>query len=210
MRTGCMPYGRPEQTLTALAMSQIADALGALDAGIVGHGTAAKGADIEAGLNKGFAAGLQLALFGRVEWHFGIFSTDEIYDPRLIIIENEFVDSLKRLARGFEVTKDTLAYDVIREVGPGGQFLSHPHTLEHFRKELWLPDLFNGMYLEGWMAAGRPDILNRAREKVLEILQTHHPRGIRPETQEKLLSLLDRFAADLGLADYRRPADLPE
>ncbi len=210
MRTGCMPYGRPEQTLTALAMSQIADAIGALDTGSTGHGTAAKGPNIEAGLNKGFGAGMQLALFGDVDWHFGIFSTDEIYDPRLILIENEFVDSLRRISRGFEVTPETLAYDVIREVGAGGQFLSHPHTHEHFRQELWLPDLFNGMYMEGWMAAGRPEILERARDKVLDILASHHPRGIKPETEEALLSLMDKYAAELNLTDYVRPTDLPK
>ena len=60
------------------------------------------------------------------------------------------------------------------------------------------------------MAAGRPEILERARDKVLDILASHHPRGIKPETEEALLSLMDKYAAELNLTDYVRPTDLPK
>ena len=210
MRTGCMPYGRPEQALTAMAMTHIADSLGSLDGGGVGGGTAAKGPNIECGLNKGLAAGIQYALHGSVDWHFGIFSVDEIYDPRLIVIENEFVEGLKRLGRGFEVNERTLAYDAIREVCPGGEFTSHPHTLEHFREELWLPDLFNGMYLEGWMSAGRSGHFGAGADQGAGHFGDTPPRGISEQTEDKLLALIEQAAGKLGIAGYRRPDNLPE
>lgn len=199
MRQGAMPYGRPEAYLCSAAISQIAGHLGALDEGSTARGTTAKAADIECGLNKGFAAGMELAMLGRVHWHFGIFSIDEIYDPALMVIENEFLDGLKRVARGFEVNEQTLAYDAIREVGIGGQFLGHPHTHEHFRNELWLPDLFNGANYEAWLSAGGRSILARARDKVLAILASHHPRGISEKTEAALLSLLQKYAKELKL-----------
>lgn len=205
MRTGYMPYGRPEQMLTSIAASQICDYLGTDDAGGVFQGTAAKGPDIELGLNKGFASGLNLALFGDASYGFGLYSTDEVSDPRQIVIENDFVDSMKRVQRGFEVNDQTLPLDVVKEVGPGGEFTSHPHTLEHFRKELWTPELFSGIFYEGWVAKGQPSILDAARKKVLDILDTYHPRGIKQETEDKLLSLIDGYAAKLDIPDYRRP-----
>lgn len=208
MRTGYMPYGRPEEALCSIASTQICDYLGTNDGGGTGHGTAAKTADLECGLNKGFMAGLRLALLGDIHWSYGLHSTDELTDPRLVVVENEFVDSLKRFQRGFEVNEKTLALDVVKEVGPGGEFTSHPHTLEHFRNELWTPDMFSGIFYEGWVASGRETILEKARKKVLDILDTYHPRGIKAQTEERLLGLIDRFARDLGIGDYKRP-ELP-
>jgi len=205
MRTAYMPYGRPEQVLTSVAASQICDYLGTEDYPCIHAGTAAKGLDVECGLGKGFAAGIQLALFGDVAFGFGLYSTDEITDPRQVVIENDFVNLMKRVQRGFEVSDATLPLDVVKEVGPGGEFTSHPHTLEHFRHELWRPELFSGMSYEAWVAGGRDTILDKARRKVLEILDTYHPRGMKPETEEKLLALIDKAAAALGVSGYRRP-----
>ncbi|MFB3891712.1 MAG: trimethylamine methyltransferase family protein [Phycisphaerae bacterium] len=209
MRTGYMPYGRPEQMLTSIAAAQICDYLGTDDAYHVHGGTAAKMVDVECGLNKGFAAAMQLATFGDVSWNYGIHSTDEVTDPRLVIIENEFVEMIKRVQRGFEVSPATLPIDVVKEVGPGGSFLDHPHTMEHFRDELWMPELFNGVYYEGWLASGGQSILEKARIKVLDILDSYHPRGIKQETEDRLLSLIDKYARELGIGEYKRPTNLP-
>jgi trimethylamine--corrinoid protein Co-methyltransferase len=206
MRTGYMPYGRPEQLLTSIAASQICDYLGTDDSGGVHFGTAAKGPDIELGLNKAFGAGLNLGLFGDASFSFGLYSTDEVSDPRQVVIENEFVNCMKRVQRGFEVNDQTLPLEVVKEVGPGGEFTSHPHTLEHFRRELWIPELFSGMSYEAWVAKGRPTILDAARKKVLEILADYHPRGIKQETEERLLALIDGYAGKLGVRGYKKPA----
>ena len=56
-----------------------------------------------------------------------------------------------------------------------------------------------------WTASGSVPILEKARRRVLEILETHHPRGIGGETEEALLGLVDRFARKLGVDDYSRP-----
>jgi trimethylamine--corrinoid protein Co-methyltransferase len=209
MRTGIMPYGRPEQTLGSLAMTQVVNYLGSPSRGNAGHGTTSKLPDVECGYTKGMTAALQIALLGKLDYSIGVYSVDEITDPRLMVVDNEFVDGLKRLARGFEVSERTLPFDVVKEVGPGGSFLTHPHTFEHFREEMWLPDLFSGESLEAWKAHGSQGIMDKARVKVLEILDTYHPRGIKPETEEKLLSLIDGYAKKLGITDYKRPK-MPE
>ena len=55
--------------------------------------------------------------------------------------DNELMDYVKRIVRGFEVTDETLACDVVSLVGPGGSYLGEDHTVQHFRKELWLPGI---------------------------------------------------------------------
>jgi trimethylamine--corrinoid protein Co-methyltransferase len=206
MRTGYMPYGRPEQVLTSIAANQICDFLGTDDAPRIHGGTAAKEADMECGLNKCFSAAMQLALYGDISFNFGLRSTDEVSDPRQVVIENEFVNMMKRVQRGFEVSPRTLPLDVVKEVGPGGEFTSHQHTVDHFKDELWLPELFSGIFYEGWATSGSEPLLEKARKKVLEILETYHPRGLKPDTESKLLGLIDGYAGKLGIADYKRPS----
>ena len=209
MRTGNMPYGRPEEALAALALSAIHNYYTGETVGSACHGTCAKGPDVEAGLNKALGAGLQMGLCNRLRWNFGLYSTDEVTDPRFVVIEDEFVGSLRRLAEGFEVNDETLAFNAIRDVGPGGSFLGHPHTAEHFREGLWQAGMFSGRSWEAWRADGESSILDKARDKVLGILDSHHPRGIREETEDALLALIDRYAKELGIGDYERPV-LPQ
>ena len=89
---------------------------------------------------------------------------------------------------------------------PGGEFISHPHTFENFRKEMWLPDLISGSSYEAWHSSGSPNILNRAAEKVKDILDSHHPRGVYEATEEKLVAIVNSAAPAVGLPDYRIPA----
>ena len=206
MRSGYMPYGRPEQILAELAISQIAEYLGAEDTGSAGRQTGAKGPDVEAGLNKALSAGVELALLGQVSFSMGKYSTDEVIDPRLMVIEDEFLDSVRRLARGFEVTGETLPLDVVAQAVPRGQFLDQEHTVEHWRKEIWMPRLFSGVSFEAWRGSGGQDILEKARQAALDILGAHHPRGIKPATQERLLASIRASAANLGLD----PSALPD
>ncbi len=209
MRTGFMPYGRPEQMLTLLAQRDVCRYIGTQDEYSFGTSCAAKDTDFEAGLTKGFQAGLQLAALGKVTWSFGKFSTDEVIDPRMMLIENEFIDGIERVVKGVRAGAQSLPLDVVEEVGPGGVFLTHPHTMEHYRDELWTPSLMSGENLEAWKAAGSVSILEKARRRAVEIIDTHRPRGIRPETENALLDLIDRFARELGVTEYKRP-DLPE
>ncbi|NIM45683.1 MAG: trimethylamine methyltransferase, partial [Nitrososphaeria archaeon] len=57
----------------------------------------------------------------------------------MLIIDNEILEGILRLVRGFEVNDDSLALDVIRRVGPGGHYLAERHTLNHFLEEHWVP-----------------------------------------------------------------------
>jgi trimethylamine--corrinoid protein Co-methyltransferase len=62
--------------------------------------------------------------------------------------------------------------DVIREVGPGGEFMSHDHTLAHWR-ELWLPQVFDRQRLESWEQRGAKDVNARTREVAVTLMDTH-------------------------------------
>jgi len=75
--------------------------------------------------------------------------------------------------RGIQVNSDTLAYDVIKNVGPGGHFLGEDHTLERCRTEFWQPALFDRSGLEAWWDGDRADITTRATNRWQTLLVQH-------------------------------------
>jgi trimethylamine--corrinoid protein Co-methyltransferase len=87
-----------------------------------------------------------------------------------LIIDNEILGMVMRAVKGIEVDDETLAFDVIKEAGPGGHFVSSRHTRTHMRKEHYEPTLSNREFRETWEKQGSKDIFQRARERVEEIL----------------------------------------
>jgi len=111
----------------------------------------------------------------------------------MIVILNEVIDQVRRLYRGIPVNADTLALDVIREVGADGNFLVHRHTLENMQSTQWRPKLINRMGFDRWQADGRTSLLERAKKKLRQVLQEHRPVPIPTEKAARIQKLIDRF-----------------
>jgi trimethylamine--corrinoid protein Co-methyltransferase len=93
--------------------------------------------------------------------------------------------------QGFEVTPETLAVEVIEGVvGRGESFLAEDHTVRHFRREHWFPELLDRRFFDAWAEAGKDDMAARCRAKLDGILRTHEPEPPSPE----LCAELDRIA----------------
>ncbi len=86
------------------------------------------------------------------------------------VIDDEMIGLIKHIVRGYEVNSETLAFDVMREVIPGGgMFLADMHTVREMRKgAIWAPKL-------GDSAAdpSQANVVARARTRVNEILRKH-------------------------------------
>jgi trimethylamine--corrinoid protein Co-methyltransferase len=115
--------------------------------------------------------------------------------PEQAIINNEICSFINRILIGIEVNPDTLAVDVMREVGPGGEYLTHEHTMAHFRAEQWDAKLGNRMTRGHWEEKGSMDIRARAREQYKKIRDTHQPKPLEPEVQKKLQQIVDQAEA---------------
>jgi trimethylamine--corrinoid protein Co-methyltransferase len=107
------------------------------------------------------------------------------------VIDNEIIGMAKRMQKGFEVNDETLALDVVKRVGPGGNFLAEEHTLRHMRSELFQPLLSDRDVWEKWTAAGSPDTRDRARALAANILENHEPRGLTPDQEKDILNTID-------------------
>jgi trimethylamine--corrinoid protein Co-methyltransferase len=84
----------------------------------------------------------------------------------------------KRFVEGIRVDAETLARDIIDAVGPGGNFLSQRHTVNHVRKELWQAKLMNRQPIDVWQNGGEPVMKNRVRDEVKRIVETHEPEPL--------------------------------
>lgn len=147
--------------------------------------------DVQAGYERGMQV-LANALGGTNFIHLSIGLMEQMltagYDQ--CVIDNEILDAAFVMARGIEVNDETLAVDVIKEVGPGGNFLEHEHTFRHFRRECWFPKLTVRHAYETWQAMGARDMRQRANEEARRILAEHHPDYIDEHTKAEL----DRMA----------------
>ena len=100
----------------------------------------------------------------------------------MIVVLDEIIDQVRRLYRGIPVNDDTLAVNVVRDVGADGNFLTQMHTLNHLRSTQWQPKLISRTGFEKWQAAGSTSLLDRGRKKLQQILREHQPVPI-PDVQ---------------------------
>jgi trimethylamine--corrinoid protein Co-methyltransferase len=80
---------------------------------------------------------------------------------------------------------------VIADVGPGGNFLMEPHTIGRCRTEFWQPEVYSRQSLETWMAAGRPDVAGRARQRWQQLLAEHQDPPLDATTAGQLRAYLE-------------------
>jgi trimethylamine--corrinoid protein Co-methyltransferase len=97
---------------------------------------------------------------------------------------------VRRLRGGFTVSPETLAYDVIAKVGPGGNYLMEDHTVERCRSEFWKPAVSDRGGLEAWMAGGRQDAMVRARARWQKLVLDHADPELDQVTRRQLHTYL--------------------
>jgi trimethylamine--corrinoid protein Co-methyltransferase len=190
MRTTQMVFAGPEQALMAVACTQMGKRYGLpvyINVGL----TDAKLPDAQAGLEAGVTLALGALAGADIFGHLGICGVDQATSLSMLVMQHEAIGYVERLMQGFEVTPETLAVEVIEGVvGRGESFLAEDHTVRHFRREHWFPELLDRRFFDAWAEAGKDDMAARCRAKLDGILRTHEPEPPSPE----LCAELDRIA----------------
>ena len=129
----------------------------------------------------------------------GMIESGMTIDYGQLVMDNEFAKMIKYLLRGIPVNDETLAVDVIREVGIGKDFLSHDHTYDHMRSQSE-PKLISRGMREDWEATGSTDLYQRAREEARHILETHKPDPLPDDVLTTLRSIVEEAEEELGVS----------
>ena len=124
------------------------------------------------------------------------------FDYAKAVIDDEVAQMLKRVKRGMEFSEENLALDVIAEVRPGGDFLTHLHTMKFMRTGALLPKMANRETYDDWKENGEIDIHTRAMLKARSILGGKSTALFSPETEQKIRAEFDNLVAgDLKLPE---------
>ena len=200
MKKLLLPYGAPEADLLAVGTVQMARRYG-VPARNTGGSSDANALDMQAGAEAMMStlipilAGAAFVLHGA-----GELENTMAVSYEKILVDDEIIDMARRFAEGIKVDEDTLAVDVIKQVGcgPRGQFLQHQHTFSHFRSEQFMPRLFVRDSYFNWEKAGSKTVEQRAAERVEQILSTHQPDPM-PEDARKAIDDIYRAAEETAL-----------
>jgi len=136
------------------------------------------------------STGLMWALSGvNIIWGIGSLESEKSISPEMMVIDNEVAGIINRIKRGIEVDEDTLALDLIKEVGLKSNYITTKHTIKRFRKEIRFSKLSNRNNRSTWEEQGSKSVEERAKDEVRKILVTKHEKCLTPEQERKLLEI---------------------
>ena len=82
------------------------------------------------------------------------------------------------------------ALAAVRDIGPGGHYLGHPHTLENFERGFFMPELFDNNSIEQWKAEGSVEITERALKYAKKLLREYEEPQLDEAKNEELLAYM--------------------
>jgi trimethylamine--corrinoid protein Co-methyltransferase len=190
MRTTIFSYGAPEMILMGAALAQMAQYIKLPYFGTAGCSDA-KLPDSQATAEATLSC-QSAALSGANLIHdCGLLDHGCLASPAFMVLVNEVLYMIHQFTRGILVDEETLAVDVINQVGPGGHFMGEEHTMKYFR-EVWYSNLFDRSNYESWLEQGGRRFQERLREQTLQRME-HRPQPLQEATAKELDRLARRW-----------------
>ena len=186
MRTLAHLGGAIERAMIHAGCSQMAQFYGIPYYSTAGMSDA-KVVDCQAGYESGMGS-LLVALSGANFIHdaAGLMEFDLTASYEKVVIDNEILARTHRVLRGIEVNDDTIALDLMLEVGPGNDYLGQEHTVKYMRSEFAPYTISDRERREKWEADGAKDTSLRAKEVAQKILREHKPMPVDMSVVEAL------------------------
>jgi len=184
MRSAGSGLGRPENALGTLMGAQMARRLG-LPYRCSAATTGSMLPDCRSGYERmmtalcGWNAGAHMCLQA-----VGTLDCINSMCYEQFVIDMEIWGYIKRLSARPPVSDDALAFDAI--ASEPREYLSHEHTVAHFRDELYIPDLAMADAYESWASSGGKDVTTLAQARLREMLRSSSPSPLDRDTGGEL------------------------
>lgn len=203
MRRGSPRFGSPEYALTGVMMNQMLRRYQIPSCPGSGFTSQSKKIDYQVGYEKSMGALLSALSGGNLLIFQGGSCAELLYNPVLSIMDDDVAGWIGRYLEGDLITDETLAIDLINQVGPiPGHYLSTEHTREWWQSEQYMPKVSDQESYPVWVRSGKKDMLALAKERMAEILATHQPDPLTPEQEQALEDILKEAR------EYYRERDL--
>ena len=122
------------------------------------------------------------AVYGELTWH-----------PIQAILDEDIAEWVGRAIEGINVSDETLAIDLIKEVGHvPGNYMAKKHTLEWWKKEQFIPNCADRIPYPTWEKTGKKDSLELAKERLNKILSSHEEKPLSPNQEKEIKLILNR------------------
>jgi len=190
MKTTISVYGAPEFQLARVLVAEMGRYYGLPTWGYAGHSDSCV-MDEQAAADAAFSVLVALLTGTNLVHDVGYLEAGLTTSPEMIVFTAEVIDMMRRFTDGVPLDPEAIAVDVIHEVGPGGHFLSHKHTLKNFRR-FWQPTLFSRDRVGEWTAKGAKRLGDRLRERTLAIIEEHRPEPLPDSVKEEIRYILER------------------
>lgn len=189
MKVGRIALGSIEAGLINVASAQMAKFYGLPSRG-TGAVTESKLIDFQAGMEV--TQTLLFCALGGINLMFypGCMEGGLAVSLERLVLDNEIAGFTYRALKGIDVDEETLAEEVIEKVGPSGHYLAQKHTLEHLKKEQYLPALLSREIRVKFEEAGGKSMADRAHEEVVRILSEHKVPPLKEKVEIELLQIV--------------------
>ena len=196
MRTLIYPYSVAYRIpLVTAAMQMLSDYYGR-PGGCHGGKTDACIPGVQAGVEKALSIIFPVLAGATGVGTLGHLENALTFSYEQLVIDNEIAGYIRRMLQGFEVSEESIAFDVIKEVGIGGNYLTHPHTAQNFRKEFWTSDLMERLPWSSWSKQEVKGFEARAREQARKIIAEHECQPLLPEQVREIDEIVAAARSD--------------
>lgn len=124
----------------------------------------------------------------------GHFSSGNVASMEAAVMCDEIIGYVSALFEDAEINEETLAFDVIKEIGPGGNFMTHKHTLKHIRRTFLAKHkdyvFFDVSSESKWIKGEGKDAHIRIKKKLKDLLKEHEPEPLPKHVQEKISEIV--------------------
>lgn len=188
LRTGAMSGGSGEQAVLMAACGQMGRYYG-LPTGIAAGMADAKMPDAQSGYEKAYTTTLAAhsganLIYESAGMHASLLGV--CYES--MVIDNDMLGAINRTVRGIEVNDETLSLQAMRDVcidGPS-HYLGHEQTLNLMQREYIYPEIGDRTSPKEWAEQGKPVLVEKARQRVDQVLGEHYPSHISQELDQKI------------------------
>ena len=202
MRTSACIYGCPEYRLALSACADLYHYYGLPMWGTAGVSDA-NCLDQQASMEWAISIMTDAMHGANLVHDIGYLGQGLIGHPAGLVMCDEIISYVKRFVRGFKLNDSHIGLDVIREVGPGGDFLTTEQTMQKFQTEHWLPTQCNRDNLDNWLKKGGKDWAETCTEKAREILKTHTPEPLSDAAADTIAEIHREAEAKLKGIKFR-------
>ncbi|MCF2870654.1 trimethylamine methyltransferase family protein [Octadecabacter sp. G9-8] len=201
MKSGAPMAGTPEISLMNFMIGQMARFYGVpwRTSNTLGG---AKTFDAQAGYESAMTMNAVLMAGANYIWHSAGWNEAGMHcSTAKFIVDAEMCEMGYRMAEGVNWDDFDAAIAAVPDIGPGGHYLGHPHTLEHFQKAFFMPEMFDNNAIEQWQAEGSIEINECALIKARAMLNEYEEPKLDAGVNEALLDYIARREREIPAVD---------